>query len=301
MRINKDWLDCIAFLMMNGEDKNIKVPIATAFFVRIPDEKDLDISSVYVVTARHVVEEVGDETIYLRVNDVQGGCIDYSIKRADWYCSETEDVATYLFQPPVHFKDRNVRVKYRSINLEIFINQKHDFCAMRTTKGNFYVPVEIGHDVFFIGLFSQTFGDERNNPVVRFGNISRMPGEPITLPRWANSGSFSVKAYLVECRSWGGHSGSPAFWAFPRSVKRKLGEKDEMWAMDYVQGFLGLVSAHFDITRKAETSGDILGEIKVGINAGIAVITPAEAIRELLMREDLVRDRQKVANSLNNT
>lgn len=64
-----------------------------------------------------------------------------------------------------------------------------------------------------------------------------------------------------------------------------------MWASRplNIVGFLGLVSAHFDIEKTAKGYSDIVTEL----NAGIAVITPAESIRELLFREDIVEDREK--------
>ena len=49
---------------------------------------------------------------------------------------------------------------------------------------------------------------------------------------------------------------------------------------------------HYDIERKAKTQGDILGSIYTHLNAGIAVITPAWRIKELLMRDDVVEARE---------
>jgi hypothetical protein len=50
-----------------------------------------------------------------------------------------------------------------------------------------------------------------------------------------------------------------------------------------------LVSAHFNIETPASGYSDVITEI----NAGIAVITPAKAIRELLIREDLAEERRR--------
>jgi hypothetical protein len=60
-----------------------------------------------------------------------------------------------------------------------------------------------------------------------------------------------------------------------------------------VFALLGLVSAHFDIPQVAKTEGDVLGSITTPLNAGIAVVTPAEAIRQLLLREDVVKEREE--------
>ncbi len=68
----------------------------------------------------------------------------------------------------------------------------------------------------------------------------------------------------------------------------------KVWVLDSegeLINFLGLVSGHFDITQAAETTGDIDGTVTVAINAGIAVVTPAEAVRELLCRDDVLEDR----------
>jgi hypothetical protein len=55
-------------------------------------------------------------------------------------------------------------------------------------------------------------GEKQNLPIARFGQISRMPKEPII-----RRGDIwdSVDAYLVECRSWGGHSGGPVLLGTP--------------------------------------------------------------------------------------
>ena len=54
---------------------------------------------------------------------------------------------------------------------------------------------------------------------------------------------------------------------------------------------LGLVSGHFGIKKKADVEGDVLGTVTQELNAGIAVVTPADTIHDLLMREDVVEDR----------
>ncbi len=68
------------------------------------------------------------------------------------------------------------------------------------------------HTVFFVGLFAQDYGRQQNLPVARFGQISRMPIEPVTF-KYPGGVTTKALAYLVECRSWGGHSGSPVLQA----------------------------------------------------------------------------------------
>lgn len=53
------------------------------------------------------------------------------------------------------------------------------------------------------------------------------------------------------------------------------------------------MSAHFDISQTAEVEGDVLGRVVTKLNAGIAVVTPAHTIRELISREDVVAERDE--------
>jgi hypothetical protein len=55
---------------------------------------------------------------------------------------------------------------------------------------------------------------------------------------------------------------------------------------------------HLDIRQKAQTTGDILDEVRTALKSGIAIVTPAHKIKELLMREDVVEDREHALNEL---
>ena len=122
-----------------------------------------------------------------------------------------------------------------------------------------------------------------------------MPGEPIrfTFGDQENPCSFDVVGYLAECKSWGGHSGSPVLWT--STVRGRIIEASGVKQAKQehsINGLLGLVSGHFDIEQAANVTGEVLGRIETAINSGIAVITPASAITELLVRDDLVEARQ---------
>jgi hypothetical protein len=97
-----------------------------------------------------------------------------------------------------------------------------------------------------------------------------------------------VDAYLVEARSWGGHSGSPVFVYFPPD--RELGVISVGGGPRIM--LLGLVHGHYELPQPVDLTGDIFGSGKVSMNAGIAVVIPAQAITELLMSEDEVAQRK---------
>ena len=147
--------------------------------------------------------------------------------------------------------------------------------------------VGVGDDVFFAGLFTEHPGRERVQPIIRFGNISMMPLEPIKVPDLHVASE--IDAYLVEARSWGGHSGSPAFVFYPPD---RFGDRIQM--NTFLPVFLlGLVHGHYEIKSEVAYKGDILGSGKVPINAGIAAVVPSQKIIEVLMDEDLVKKREK--------
>jgi len=177
------------------------------------------------------------------------------------------------------------------------------------------IAVEVGDELFSPGLFIQSAGQNRNLPVIRFGNIARMPGrEMITLNAGAR-GDILIRAYLAETHSWGGFSGAPVFWHYdytiatpinairlgpvPPSSTLAMPQRSQPERLNVVIGkgwtiaLLGLVSGHFGIPTKAKNHADIETEI----NAGMAVITPSANIRELLMRDDMREDRHRRAGA----
>jgi len=66
----------------------------------------------------------------------------------------------------------------------------------------------------------------------------------------------------------------------------------------WIEGLLGLVSAHFDneVSSPAGVPSD--EAVIAALNAGIAVITPSENIRELLMSDEMKEDRRERGEKL---
>jgi hypothetical protein len=107
----------------------------------------------------------------------------------------------------------------------------------------------------------------------------------------------SVTAHLIDCRSYGGFSGSPCFVQFkdlPRDGGRLLIEGYSRMVDTTV--LLGMVIAHYDLRRDAILTGDLAGapgRVQTDINTGVGVVLPVERITEALMHEDLVELRDK--------
>jgi hypothetical protein len=126
--------------------------------------------------------------------------------------------------------------------------------------------VGLGSPIRILGLFGKHVGAERNVPVLRSGHIAALRGQPVQT-RYGET-----DAYLVEAYSIGGLSGAPVFFSD---------------ASGYPKFLLGVLQGHFD-----EEPG--LGLPTRGINAGIAVVTPAEKIREVLESERIQRREKQL-------
>jgi hypothetical protein len=296
VRVSSEFLKAVAFLCVDNV-KGKREAAGTAFFVSVPDGPDLyagegaeltsDGTFNYVVTARHCIEDnIGDPPIYVRINNAVGGYTDMTTHKGDWFTHRNADVALMLLtEPPTN-------AALEGVPLRIFVGSEYklvvDFEGLgmdRRRAGAFErgypdgMPIELGDDLFFPGLFAQSAGKQANLPIVRFGNIARMPTEELIVLRSPIWGDIPVRAYLAECHSWSGHSGSPVFWHHDMKIPESF----------WIRGLLGLVSAHFDVKRRGRARTN---EKVMQLNSGIAVITPANDIRELLMRPDVVDQRE---------
>lgn len=129
-----------------------------------------------------------------------------------------------------------------------------------------------GDGAEFVGLLSavETMR-KRAIPMIRSGRIGALYQQDV--PMWTGQYTRTEKcAHLLDCHSVGGFSGSPCFVEKPMIDSQTLGAPViSSWV-----ALLGLVIGHF-----------------AGDNAGIAVIVPVEAVRELLDLEVFVEDRKR--------
>jgi hypothetical protein len=147
-----------------------------------------------------------------------------------------------------------------------------------------------GDEVFYVGMFAQHTGEKRNLPIIRFGNISLMPYEKILIKRDPYTDNrYPVDAYLVECRSRSGLSGSPVFVYFPAT-------RDQGKVMNYHSDdipLLGLVQGHHKTDVQDQITGTDDDLDTVLVNAGISIVIPAQDILNTLMQDDVVKHREK--------
>jgi len=148
--------------------------------------------------------------------------------------------------------------------------------------------IGVGDEIFITGLFRSHFGNERNIPIVRVGNIAMLKSEPILRQ---HPGGY-IEAHIIEARSIGGISGSPVFINLPpfRLVDgvvhlRECGE--------HIIYLFGLMHGHFDIRNLQDDA--VIDDAGGGINSGIGVVIPVEKIIETIEQPDFAADRREEA------
>jgi hypothetical protein len=263
MRIPDNWKDSVCFLCTKQSTGAYHYG-ATAFFVSVPGEQDPSFEFIYIVTAKHCIENARQalSRLSLRLNrgDKAVFVEERSCLQDTWIFSDTADVALARFCGGEGFSIN--WIEYAGFLTESLL-QQHD--------------IGIGDELYIPGLFTRRVGQERNIPILRSGMIAAMPEEPLL----HENTNEPYHAYLIEVRSIGGLSGSPVFVSTHAGTQ--ISFKNHRFKQTYEYYLLGLVRGHWDIIEhEAEKT-----------NAGIAIVTPIVEVRDLLFREDLVKERRR--------
>lgn len=263
MRVPDEVRQCVVFvglpINLPAGQEGIRFQ-GTAFFVGVSSESIPGWNYVYLVTAKHVATKLEGKRFLVRINTRDGKSTLVAGEGVRWWYHPTDesvDVAVVPFVPSGPFE-------YKTIPTSMFLSDE----VIRSKS------IGTGDEVFITGLFAHLTGSARNLPIVRMGNIAMMPGEPVpTKERW------DIEAYLIEARSIGGLSGSPAF------VRETV---DSGVGSFY---FLGLMHGHWDIppqSKNVRADKDTYGRV----NMGIAIVIPAKKILEVLNQPELIDGRR---------
>ncbi len=254
MFIPEDILKCVVFVGYRLADKSYRLG-GSAFWVVRPMAPDLSENFSYLVTAEHVIQKIQDkglEHIYLRVNLKSGGLDWIETNIADWKRSPKSDVAVLQ-------KGIAQELDHTGWPMEGFADEK----AIESKR------IGIGHEIFVAGMFSRRWGNKKNIPIVRMGNIAAMPmsREPV------KTRIGLLAAYLVEGRSIGGISGSPVFVDINSYLPGYANHRPSFF-------LLGLMHGHFDVEDSSidDATMDDGTQQPVSVNMGISIVVPSEEI-----------------------
>lgn len=269
--IPADVKNTVFFIFVKNE-KGELLPNGTGFLVSVKGEKEPQRLFGYLVTAKHVLKDNNGNfytSVFIRLNkrDGKAELIEFRLDGNKIYTSADDAVDIGVIPA---WPDES-RYDFKVIPDELLIT-KEIFDKENITEGD---------EVFFVGLFTQYFGDQKNIPVTRFGRVAMITDEKI------NWDGKMMDLYLLETQSFGGNSGSPVF--FYLNQTRQPGSiilgAPKLFLAGVMQGtFLDAQKIRVIETQNVEFSVQ---------NAGIAAVVPAYKLREILFSDELVQMRRK--------
>ena len=252
------------------------VPQGTAFFVGVPREAGKSEAIVYLVTAKHVLTDESGKlfsTVFLRLNRKVGDAefvrVQIDPRFVFTHPDPTVDIAVLPLLPPQN-------------TYEYVVLSTDDFASPDKLKK---FRVSEGSDVFFTGLLPNYYGGSKNTPIVRFGKVAMFPDQAISWKEKPSDPVTKPHLYLLETQSFGGNSGSPVFfYAAPEPNALIIGQQP-LALGGVMRGTLErgrivefIPTADLPIYRQ---------------NIGIAAVTPAYLVLEILDQKELKDSRQQ--------
>jgi hypothetical protein len=160
-----------------------RAPLGTGFFITVPSETVDGMRYGYVLTAHHILWDQNRIEIQAS-NPTTNGELHPPLEINDWRQPlHNVDLAVAPFNP-----DPNSGRFYQSLELE-----RH---VLPVSK----LPA-LGSTVYYVGILIPL-----DRPMARAGTIGAVDQRGIE-----HDGGYEYPAHLVDCRSYGGFSGSPCF------------------------------------------------------------------------------------------
>lgn len=277
MRVDRDIRKTVVFFGYEaGPEKGGIDCIGTGFLQVFEGEG-------YLVTAKHITDELGDMPFLIRVNRKDGTSENLHADGVRWigHPDPTVDVAVIPFnltQRPLY------DIKYlpqKMLALDELVH--HQVEAIGT-----------GDFAYTVGLWRLMSGTQRNLPVVHTGSIAMIAGEEkIPVQDWRDPDrrkTLYVDGHLVESSNLSGLSGSPVF--VRQTTLIPYGSRGIALAGKLEPFLFGLWQSSWDAPP-----GQVLG-FEVGKNVrvpvGMGVVVPAQKIVDTLNQPELVEMRKQV-------
>jgi len=257
----------VVFVYVTGPN-GVRIPNGTGFLVGVKDTTQADRTWGYLITAGHVLRSnpTGPllPEVWIRLNRREGG-VDFirlelreeSPRRNVFFHA---DSAVDLVAVP--FLPSQSEYEFKLLP-EDMLTAQDELAKLNIREGT---------EVFFLGLLVQFTGEQRNQPVVRFGRMALVTEEPVEFA------GLRRHVYLLEVASFGGNSGAPVFFSLgadrqPGAII--VGDPLIELAGIMMGTFLDLQPIGFVNTAPQPVSR---------ANLGIAAVTPAYRLIELLHR-----------------
>jgi hypothetical protein len=266
-RIPDEFLECVVYVYPSAEAaRGAHAAGGTGFLITVP-LAGVDYSLRYIVTNSHVA--ANGRAIRVNTHDDNHDVV--PIHQADWIHHPAGDdlaLAPIALSPDRH--------RYKALPTSYFLT-RHEMIDLNVGPGD---------DVYFMGRFIAHDGRQRNQPVVRFGTIAMMPGEPV----YQKQRAFHQESFLVEARSLSGFSGSPVMLYIPPLSNRFIGGRHagapEGCAMSTTTALLGVDWGTMRLGDEALTT------------TGIMAVVPVWKLEELLEGDEAQQTQRDALEAL---
>lgn len=266
----------------------------SGFLAHVPSKIKVNWGYGYALTNKHVLDN-GCKVI--RLTKKTGGIDTIQTQRQDWLDHPDGDDVAVLALDVINTH------KSWSVPTTLFITPE---------MADVY-NIGLGDEAFLVGRLISHAGEQKNTPVVRFGNISLVadPEEPIRCEGREQEG------FLVECRSLSGFSGSPVFVTTEQTYRGEDAERliayrnreannppavNRRVTLSYSGTFgpmlLGIDWGHIQLLKDVYEKDGTTTSFRVEQNTGIACVLPAWKILEAIDQEELARDRKRAEKEL---
>ncbi len=253
-------------------------PIGTGFFVRVPSEADDSLGYTYLVTAHHVIE--GETNIEVEIaNPFMEGALHAPLPVTDWRPSASlvprpaaPDIAIAPFERPAD---------YGIVSLEV---------GKQLVRG--LEPVLPGSHFHYVGLLVPL-----DRPMARSGTIGAVSQTALA----ADLAPYDYVAHLVDCRSYGGFSGSPCYLEHPAPVLKPADpqppglpkEQGPVGHMQYQHLLVGMFTAHLKSAPPEDVEDHVDERYKDQLVSryGVGVVLHSDHIWEALMNDGMRQER----------
>jgi hypothetical protein len=239
--------------------------IGTGFIMTVNSETKPDVKHGYVVTAAHVVKD--QSRVDIQTVDSQTGHLHEPREITGWVEPlPGMDIAV----APIHEPPPDQPVTALALERYLIPNKR-------------IVGLTLGAKVYYIGILTPL-----DRVMVRAGTIGAL--DQHGLPEYEG---YTQPAHIIDCRSYGGFSGSPCWVEIPVPVLKEYSfpvpEGDPQpvapqGQMGYYVYLAGMFTAHLDETHPHG------GPVSL---YGVGIMLRGQEIREALMTTVMVDDRKR--------
>lgn len=274
MRIAQNLTDSVVYL---GHGTETFVPGGTGFLLEYG-------AALYLVTAKHVAENLREDPFVIRANRVEGQAHSFHIDiymegdgRVRWFGHEKESIDLAIIPFPVDVERERLQAAV--------IHGDHMVRLERPMR-----DAGCGDMCHVIGLFSHRPGVKRNMPVVHTGHIAAMCDSEELIPVTANGKTKYVEGYLVELSNLGGLSGAPVVVRNGIQLNIPVEGRGQRTITTYTDELrlLGVWQGSWNraaVGAKADT-------------VAMGIVTPAHRLLELLESEPVAENRRLLLEQL---